>query len=167
MSGNKDNRSNFEKIHEFQDAFEMRYYKECKTTNLIDNPELIKLRMALIDEEVKELHQAVDEHDMGEVRDAIADILYVVYGMAQSLAIDADTDFDIVHKSNMSKLCVSEDAAKLTVADYQRKYKEGNSPYDSPYYYYKEEMDKWIVKNKSTGKVLKSINYTPVNFTNE
>jgi hypothetical protein len=81
----------------------------------------------------------------------------------------------------MSKLCKTEDEAKETVAFYQTKYemyknhyqefcdkfgpesfeaKTIYSPYDSPYYY--KSGDYYLVKNKSTGKALKSINYTPV-----
>jgi hypothetical protein len=38
--------------------------------------------------------------------------------------------------------------------------KDVYSPYDSPYYY--KSGNYYLVKNKSTGKALKSINYTPV-----
>ena len=62
----------------------------------------------------------------------------------------------------MSKLCKDEEEAKDTVAKYEKEFKEGNSKYDTPYYYHNEEQDYWIVKNRSTGKVLKSINYTAV-----
>ena len=74
-----------------------------------------------------------------------------------------DQAYEIVHSSNMSKLCQSEEEAQETVAWYQREYKEGRKPYDSPYYY-QGELGQWIVKNRSTGKVLKSINYTPANL---
>ena len=41
---------------------------------------LVKLRKDLILEEVKELVDAMKNHDMVETTDALADILYVVYG---------------------------------------------------------------------------------------
>ena len=72
--------------------------------------------------------------------------------------------FDLVHRSNMSKLCKTEKEAKETVAWYQTYYKPNTKTpvYDSPTY---EQVGKyWIVHNKSTGKRLKSINYTPVSF---
>jgi hypothetical protein len=64
----------------------------------------------------------------------------------------------------MSKLCNTIDEAERTVASYQEKYKIGESPYDSPYYVFVPSLRKWVIKNRSTGKVLKNINYTPVKW---
>ena len=96
----------------------------------------------------------------------IYQLLSWTYIMTLTIRINADDDFDIVHSSNMSKLCSTEADAIDTVADYQDKYKAGKSPYDSPYYYYLENLDKWIVKNLSSGKALKNIKYKKVCFTN-
>ncbi len=161
----KKDKSNFQKIVEFQEAFEMKSFKNPITKADIDeNPDLMKLRLALIDEEVQELKDAIKTYDITEMRDAIGDILYVVYGAGQTFGFDADVDFAKIHDSNMSKLCKNEEEAKETVKDYEDKFKAGKSKYDSPYYYKHPEYDYWIVKNKSTGKVLKSINYTPVSL---
>ena len=91
-------------------------------------------------------------------------LLKYTYYYVILLGYDADKDFAIVHDSNMSKLCSSELEAKQTVADYAAKYASGSSPYDSPYYYYLKDLNKWIIKNKSTGKALKNINYIKVKF---
>jgi predicted HAD superfamily Cof-like phosphohydrolase len=160
----KNRKTNFEKIAEFQESFEMRYFNKITPEKISDNPDLMKLRISLIDEEVEELKEAIKTNDIIEMRDAIGDILYVVYGAGQTFGFDCDSDFTTIHDSNMSKLCKDEEEAKATVAKYENNFKNGNSRYDSPYYYHNEEKDIWIVKNKSTGKVLKSINYTPVNF---
>ena len=95
-----------------------------------------------------------------ETIDALADILYVVYGAGASFGIDLDKAFDIVHKSNMSKLCISEKEAIETV----EWYKKNSTVYDSPSYRKSEDNKFWVIYNKSTGKVLKSIKYTPANF---
>ena len=157
------NKSNFKKIVEFHKAFGLdnrtEHYKEC-----FDDKKLIKLRLALIEEEFKELKHAINERDFTEVRDAIGDILYVVYGAAASFGINADKDYDIIHKSNMTKLCKTEMEAHLTVEWYKKKYQEGSSPYDSPDYRLSDDNIHYVVYNKSTGKILKSINYTPVKF---
>ena len=116
-------------------------------------------------EEFEEFVEACKTKDFGEARDAIADMLYVVYGAADAFGINADSDFNDVHQSNMSKLCNSEEEAIATVNSYTEKFTKGESPYDSPTYYKLENQDKWVVKNKSTGKALKSINYHPVNFS--
>ena len=160
----KKRKTNFDKIAEFQESFEMRYFDKITPKTIEDNPDLMKLRISLIDEEVAELKEALDKRDIVEMRDAIGDILYVVYGAGQTFGFDCDGDFATIHDSNMSKLCKDEEEAQTTVVKYEKDFKEGNSRYDSPYYYHNEEKDIWIVKNKSTGKVLKSINYTPVTF---
>jgi predicted HAD superfamily Cof-like phosphohydrolase len=94
----------------------------------------------------------------------LARIVNLVYVYTILLGVDADADFDIVHSSNMSKLCDTEADAQVTVADYEAKWSTGSSPYDSPYYYALPELGKWIIKNKSTGKALKNIKYRKVQF---
>lgn len=84
------------------------------------------------------------------------------YRMGIILKFDVDEAFNLVHESNMSKLCKTEEEAHKTVDDYKQKYDNNKSTYDTPYYYKKEKY--YVVKNESTGKVLKSINYTPVNL---
>ena len=164
MGNTESTSSNFAKICEFQEAFEMKSFDNMTKEDIEKNPEIMKLRLDLIEEEFNELKDAIKQRDITEMRDAIADILYVVSGAAQTFGFDADRDFDIVHSSNMSKLCKTEEEAIETVAKYENEFKEGKSRYDTPYYYLNEDTKLWIVKNKSTGKVLKSINYTPVNF---
>lgn len=155
--------TNFQKVQEFNTAFDVK--RVCLTDEAFDiEQEHLQFRMSLIEEEFKELKDSIKTKNKKELRDALSDILYVVYGMADTLGINADDDFNTVHNSNMSKLCSSEEEAQETVADYKYKYERGLSPYDSPYYYYYEKVGKWVVKNKSTGKVLKSINYTEVRF---
>ena len=94
----------------------------------------------------------------------IYELLKLTYCLGSLYNIDVDKDFSIIHQSNMSKLCDTEEDAKTTVKNYELKFKNGNSPYDSPYYYELPELKKWIVKNKSTGKALKNINYKEVSF---
>lgn len=77
--------------------------------------------------------------------------------------IQLDKAFRNVHTSNMSKLCTSINEAEETVESYNEKYKNNASPYDSPYYY-ELKPNLYVVKNKSTGKALKSINYTPASL---
>ena len=159
--------TNFEKVKEFNRAFDMRINNEFARDIFTKDPENVTLALSLISEEVKELEDAVKEHNFGEVRDAIADILYVVYGMADRFGIDADADFADVHNSNMSKLCNNQAEADATVKFYKEKFEKGESKYDTPCSYKvttADGSDRWLVKNKSTGKALKNINYRAVNF---
>ena len=154
------NMSNYEKIVEFHKAFGLVHNDDHEQSTL-DDEALVKLRLGLIEEEFGELKEAIKERDFTEVRDAIADLLYVTYGTASSFGIHADKDFDVIHKSNMTKLCKTEDEAKETV----QWYKDNKlSVYDSPNYRLSNDKIHWVGYNESTGKILKSINYQPVKF---
>jgi predicted HAD superfamily Cof-like phosphohydrolase len=137
--------------------------------------DIVSDNLKLIQKYINENYTKLEEYCLSPVeknREAfvkIADYLYNilkwVYTYAYFAKIDANSDFAIVHNSNMSKLCDSIEDAVMTVADYIEKYVSGNSPYDSPYYYELPELGKWIVKNKSTGKALKNIKYKKVDFS--
>jgi hypothetical protein len=120
------------------------------------------------------------------VKDILLRIIANTYNFAYQLNIPIDLVFDLVHRSNMSKICISEFEAQLTVRTYEAKYIQHqmlydeysnvygkNSllaasvycPYDSPYYIKKTD-EIYLIKNKSTGKALKSINYEAVNLVN-
>ena len=156
------NQTNFEKVIEFNRCFGLPHYNTVQENVTKDNPKLTKLRLSLISEENNELHEAADNHDFIEIIDALADLLYVVYGAGSSFGINLDKAFDLVHKSNMTKLCVSEQEASETVVWYQK----NEDRYDSPKYRKSENGDYWVVFNESTGKILKSINYKPVDLSN-
>ena len=163
-SNNNNYTTNFEKIKEFHRTFSHPSENKIQINTFSENPKLVQLRKALIDEEVKELHEAIENHDMVETIDALTDILYVVYGAGTEMGIDLDKSFDIVHKSNMSKLCVDENEAIKTVEHYQQLYENGDKKYDTPAYKLAPDGVRYIVYNESTNKILKSINYTPAKF---
>jgi predicted HAD superfamily Cof-like phosphohydrolase len=156
--------TNFQKVKEFNAAFGLQNGESPDADVFTENPKLVKFRMSLITEEVQELQDAIKAKDMKETIDALADIEYVVQGMAAGLGIDLDRAFEIVHKSNMSKLCRTETDAIETVRRYKVKYDTDDSPYDSPDYRKSNDGLYWVVFNSSTGKILKSYKYTPANF---
>lgn len=65
---------------------------------------LDQLRMDLIEEEWDELQDARDDNDLVEIADALADLVYVIYGAALVWDIPLDAVLEEVHRSNMSKL---------------------------------------------------------------
>lgn len=69
----------------------------------IDTPER-DLRLELIREEFEELQDAARANDLVEYADALADLVYVIYGDALTKGIDLSTVVTEVHRSNMSKL---------------------------------------------------------------
>jgi predicted HAD superfamily Cof-like phosphohydrolase len=68
------------------------------------NQSLASLRVALLQEEVDEFVTASGEGDLVGIADALADIVYVIYGTALTYGIDLDSVLREVHRSNMSKL---------------------------------------------------------------
>lgn len=61
------------------------------------------VRLALIQEELAELAYAWSRTDIVEIADALADLLYTVYGTAVAIGIKIDAVFKEVHTSNMTK----------------------------------------------------------------
>lgn len=65
----------------------------------------IELNKQLMKEELlKELIPAMDENNLVEVADGIADLLYVVLHTAVAYGIDVEPIFNEVHRSNMTKV---------------------------------------------------------------
>ena len=62
------------------------------------------MRRTLVSEEAAELERAIDDGDLIAVADALADLLYVTYGMAITFGIDIRPVFAEVHRSNMAKV---------------------------------------------------------------
>ena len=92
--------TNFELVGDFMQAFG----QQVETQPTWPDFNTRELRVDLIQEEVDELVEAIGNKDMVEIADALAAILYVVYGAGHSFGIDLDECFTEVHASNMSKL---------------------------------------------------------------
>ena len=92
--------TNFELAGDFMNAFG----QEVLTEPTLPDPNLAKLRLELIREEVEELNVGIEGMDIVEIADALTDILYVVYGAGHAFGIDLDECYWEVHRSNMSKL---------------------------------------------------------------
>ncbi len=112
----------------------------------------------------KNLREAMlEKKNITEVESILTQLIINTYNIGFHLTDKLDEAFLNVHESNMSKLCKSIEEAEATVKDYQEKYNNGTSSYDTPYYY-ELKPGLYVVKNKSTGKALKSINYTPADL---
>ncbi len=62
-----------------------------------------ELRLALIDEEYDELHQAFYKNDHAAFLDACVDMVYVIVGTAVEAGLPFDEAFAAVHSANMMK----------------------------------------------------------------
>ena len=92
--------TNFELVEDFMEAMG----QDVNAVPTWPEEEIQRLRLDLIEEELDELHYAIDNKDMVEIADALGDLLYVVYGAGHAFGIDLDECFKEIHASNMSKL---------------------------------------------------------------
>jgi len=120
--------TNFNKVIEFNNCANHPVNDKPQYLIFDEKPERVKFRVGLIQEELKELEEAVKDKNFGEVVDALSDLLYVIYGMGAEFGIDLDKSFDIVHKSNMTKFCNTEEEAQKTVEWYKEQYKNDKLP---------------------------------------
>jgi len=142
------------------------FHERFKSPTL-DRPQLpsrhrMNLRLSLIQEEVRELHESLDAGDLVEAADALADIQYVLMGTVHELGMGhcfAEL-VEEVHRSNMSKACATYMEAERTVEHYaaakgvvatiEEVELDGNKAF--------------LVRRASDGKALKSVKYSPPNL---
>ncbi len=124
-----------------------------RTTPTID-PKDAQFVIDFITEELDELKQAVEENDIVGVLDAILDITYVGLGngaLVFGLKDKIEPGYAEVQASNLSKVCKTEEEARLTVI---KRSKEQDEPC-----HFEKIGEYWIVYRTRDSKVMKSINY--------
>lgn len=70
----------------------------------LQNDGIRVLRVELIREEFNEFVEALQTQNIVETADALADMLYVIFGAGVSFGMDLENIFNEVHRSNMSKV---------------------------------------------------------------
>ena len=87
------------------------------SSNLTLKNDQVKLYMNLIKEEFEETLKAFNEDDLVELADGLADMVWVIMGMCNSVGIDFDKIWEEVKSSNMSKFVdgkfIKNDAGKI------------------------------------------------------
>ena len=77
-------------------------------------------RVGYIEEEARELREAVEAGDVVAAADALADLVYVVYGAAWRFRIPLDAVVAEVHRSNMTKTTTPGDGKAIKGPGYSR-----------------------------------------------
>lgn len=135
---------------------------DFKKNENYENCRIILLELSEnLNKNITKLESEKDNGNFDNVINILVTLLHDTYKLGIFLGINLDNSFKIVHSSNMSKLCRSEQEAIETV----EWYKNNDKRYKSPSYRKSENEKYWVVFNKDTGKILKSINYTPANFS--
>jgi len=141
-------------VAQFHRTFNMPVLEEP----VIPHRDRCALRLSLLEEELKELREAIDQKDIVAVADAFCDLQYVLSGAILEFGLGEKFKalFDEVQRSNMSKTCKSMEEAESTKSYY--KLERGM---DSVI---RQSGDEFLVYRKSDGKVFKSVNYSPPNL---
>lgn len=85
--------------------FHRKFNVSVTDTPTLPDADLAEFRMRLINEEVKELHDALFiDFNLVDAIDAMADIEYVLLGLANAMGVDLEPHFEIVHRANMLKV---------------------------------------------------------------
>jgi predicted HAD superfamily Cof-like phosphohydrolase len=144
-------------VAEFHDMFDL----PILDTPIIPNKKRCELRYALLAEELKEFHEALENNDLTEAADALADLQYVLSGAILELGLGNIFGqlFAEVHRSNMSKTCKSMDEALET----QKFYLEQKGTESIMV----EKNGEYLILRASDKKVLKSINYSSADINGQ
>lgn len=91
-----------EMVKEFHEVYGQVY----KDSPDISDKNLNKLRLSLLEEELKELEESLDNEDLLGTLDALVDLEYVLLGAVLGFGFQNifDKAFREVHRSNLSKL---------------------------------------------------------------
>ena len=81
-----------------------KFMRACDQSVNEFNTEQFDLYMKLIEEECRELGDAVGQHDKVETLDALIDILVVTIGAVHSMGADAEGAWKEVMKTNFAKI---------------------------------------------------------------
>lgn len=76
-------------------------------------PERGDLHCQLIEEEAREFLEAIESGDWLAMVDALADLLYVIYGTTVEMGVDLSPFFDEVHAANMGKIAAADGGKSL------------------------------------------------------
>lgn len=139
-------------------AFHRTFKHPVEYQPLIPSKDRCRLRVALLEEELKELKKAIDDEDLVEIADALCDIQYVLSGAVLEFGLGEKFPdlFDEVQRSNMSKTCKNMEEALAT----QKYYREERG-FESTI---EESEGQFLVYRIPDRKTLKSIAYSPADL---
>jgi predicted HAD superfamily Cof-like phosphohydrolase len=140
-------------VSQFHDVFDL----PVLDTPRVPSIERCRLRLNLLEEELKELKKAIDDKDLVEIADAFCDLQYVLSGAILEFGLGPKFKhlFEEVQRSNMSKVCQTREEAEQTLTHYRTKSVSG---------YIVEKDNKYLVYRSEDHKVLKSVNYSPADL---
>lgn len=164
-------KTNLDKATEqFSDLTNESIYKINKILDIDDNEFLrwsdqlkyLNLQLQHLTEQIIDKYNNFNLELTNEYNKILDLIIGLVFEISTKIEINIFKLFMIVHLSNMSKVCESEDIAIKTV----EWYKHTDTKYSDVNFRHIEFNNKnyWIIYDQTSKKILKSINYTPTKF---
>ena len=150
---NPNNETNFCK------AMKLCAVENIKLSTQHPDPSYIEYEESVdFEEQIREFSHALLMCNTSKVQLILVHMLYSLYSVGYYCGYDLDMLFTEIHRSNMSKLCNTEEEAIETVKWY---FENQRDRYPEPAYGSVPNSDKWVVFDKTTDKRLKSIHYSP------
>ncbi len=155
------------KIQEIDLKYIIERLDDKKVLNIIDKIKIHKdnldnITELLINDKKMVYHSKFFKHLIGMYDSSLNKIVKNIFRLEEFFTIDILYQFDIVHASNMTKVCNLEEDAKETV----EWYKINETRYVEPSYrkikYNNREY--YVIYDIETNKILKSIKYIPAKF---
>lgn len=153
LKGFDDSESGLRLVEKWREDFQLPIRKKL---TLMSDAEF-SLCQELIIEESEELFLALSNKDYDEIVDGICDQIFVGVQFLNCMGVDPEEAVKEVFRSNMSKLCTSEQEAIDSVEDYSLK--------GIGVTYTELTGGRFILNRVSDGKVMKNINWTPPKWT--
>lgn len=154
--------SNFQYCCRLREAMGYRAQPCFQKNIVLENPELVYMHFGFIRSNYLRFKIACSTNNIVEVINSLGDLLFATYSMGHSIGVNLDAAFKIVHESNMTKVCRTEQEALDTIEHYKtlQGFETTNVGYrpsaSGPYY---------AMYNRDTGKILKSKYFSEPDFT--
>lgn len=135
----------------------------CKLAGIPQNGDdkQFNLWIDLMKEELEETITATEDNNNEGILDGLADLIWITCNWAYMNNLDLVSMLEKVDKSNYSKFCTSVEEAEETVKHYLNgtHWDKLGITIDCDWH----KVDDYYVVKREDGKILKSINYKPVN----
>lgn len=113
-----------------------------------------QMQISMLSQVLSLLTLSCEEHDFDSAITYLAKLEALCHTAGSLLGVNIDECFTEVHRSNMTKVCVSEEEAQETVQNYKT-----DTRYAEPDYRKSETTRYWVVYDKATSKILKSVKF--------
>lgn len=126
-----------------------------KQVRTLDSP-VVQSAISFVEEEFKELQEALTEGNLNKTLDALADLIVTAGGVMHRLGFNTNDVMNIVNTANESKYCYTEEDAKKSIRLYQ-----DDERYTGVYYKLVDGVYvvMGIVKETGKEKILKGTNF--------